>query len=58
MDAVLLNTAVAKAADPVGMASAMARAIEAGLAGYHADPMERRDMATPSTPVLGLAEFG
>ena len=58
MDAVLLNTAVAKAADPVGMAGAMARAIEAGLAGYHADPMERRDMAVPSTPILGLAELG
>ncbi|MFV1493313.1 thiazole synthase [Phaeobacter sp. JH18-32] len=55
MDAVLLNTAVAKAGDPAGMAHAMALAIEAGRAGYHADPMERRDMAVPSTPVLGLA---
>lgn len=57
MDAVLLNTAVAKAGDPAGMARAMALAIEAGRAGYEADPMERRDMAVPSTPVLGLAEF-
>ncbi|NSY39281.1 thiazole synthase [Leisingera sp. ANG59] len=57
MDAVLLNTAVAKAGDPAGMASAMALAVEAGRAGYEADPMERRDMAVPSTPVLGLAEF-
>ena len=57
MDAVLLNTAVAKAGDPVLMARAMATAIVAGRAGYDADPMERRDMAVPSTPVLGLAEF-
>ncbi|MEX0304393.1 MAG: thiazole synthase [Leisingera sp.] len=57
MDAVLLNTAVAKAGDPAGMARAMALAIEAGRAGYAADPMERRDMAVPSTPVLGMAEF-
>lgn len=58
MDAVLLNTAVAKAGDPVGMACAMVQAIEAGLAGFDADPMEPRDMAVPSTPILGLAELG
>ncbi|MEP2530745.1 thiazole synthase [Shimia sp.] len=57
MDAVLLNTAVAKAGNPKEMARAMARAIEAGRAGYNADPMDRRDMAVPSTPILGLAEL-
>lgn len=57
MDGVLLNTAVAKAGDPVGMARAMALAVQAGRAGHLADPMERRDMAVPSTPVLGLAEL-
>ncbi|WP_264212959.1 thiazole synthase [Leisingera thetidis] len=57
MDAVLLNTAVAKAGDPVGMARAMAAAVEAGRQGFEADPMEPRDMAVPSTPVLGLAEL-
>ena len=57
MDAVLLNTAVAKAGDPVSMAAAMAQAIKAGRAGFRAEPMERRDMAVPSTPVLGLAEL-
>ena len=57
MDAVLLNTAVAKAGDPAAMGRAMALAVEAGRQGYAADPMERRDMAVPSTPVLGLAEF-
>lgn len=58
MDAVLLNTAVAKAGDPVAMARAMADAVEVGRAGYLADPMPRRDMAVPSTPILGLAELG
>ena len=57
MDAVLLNTAVAKAGDPVLMARAMAQAIAAGRAGFEAEPMERRDMGVPSTPVLGLAEL-
>jgi len=56
-DAVLLNTAVAKAADPVAMAGAFARAIEAGRAGYLAGPIEPRDMAAPSTPVLGRASL-
>ncbi|GLK75310.1 thiazole synthase [Methylopila jiangsuensis] len=56
-DAVLLNTAVAKAGDPVAMASAFARAIEAGRAAYLADPIEPRDMAAPSTPVFGRASL-
>lgn len=58
MDAVLLNTAVAAAGDPVLMARAMALAIDAGRAAHAADPMEPRDMAVPSTPILGLAELG
>ncbi len=57
MDAVLLNTAVAKAGDPVGMAVAMTGAIKAGRAGFVADPMDPRDMAVPSTPILGMAEL-
>src|SRR5271168_3427420 len=56
-DAVLLNTAVAKAGDPAAMAKAMAGAIEAGRAAYLAGPMEPRDMAAPSTPVLGRANL-
>lgn len=55
MDAVLLNTAVAMAGDPVAMAAAFARAVEAGRAGFEAQPMEPRDMAQPSTPVIGKA---
>ncbi len=56
-DAVLLNTAVAGAADPVAMARAFAAAIEAGHTGYHAGLLEPRDMAVPSTPVIGKAVF-
>ncbi|MBS1063211.1 thiazole synthase [Gluconobacter wancherniae] len=54
-DAVLINTAVAKAGNPVLMAKAFRLACEAGMAGRDADPMEERDMAVPSTPTLGLA---
>lgn len=56
-DAVLLNTAVAKADDPVAMAAAFAGAIEAGRMGYEAGLMEPRDMAAPSTPVFGRANL-
>lgn len=54
-DAVLLNTAVAKAGDPAVMATAFAAAITAGQMAHCADPMEPRDMASPSTPVIGKA---
>ena len=56
-DAVLLNTAIAKALDPVAMARAFALAVEAGRLGWEAGAMEPRDMASPSTPVIGRA-FG
>ena len=54
-DAVLLNTAVAKASDPVMMAQAFAKATEAGYAACQSIPMQARDMASPSTPVMGKA---
>src|ERR1700722_16901714 len=54
-DGVLLNTAVAKAGDPVAMAGAFGQAIEAGRAAFLAGPMQPRDMAAPSTPVVGRA---
>lgn len=54
-DAVLLNTAVARAGDPVAMAQAMLRAVKAGALAHAADPIEERDMAEPSTPVVGKA---
>jgi thiazole synthase len=56
-DAVLLNTAVAKARDPVAMADAFAKAVEAGHAAFQAGWLEPRDMAAPSTPVIGKAVF-
>jgi thiazole synthase len=56
-DAVLLNTAVAKAGDPVRMAAAFAAAIDAGRVAYEAGLMEPRDMAQPSTPVAGTPFF-
>jgi len=52
-DAVLLNTAVAKADDPVLMARAFSLAISAGRSAYLAGLMQRRQTAAPSTPVLG-----
>ena len=56
-DAVLLNTAVAKAGDPVKMAHAFKLAIEAGREACDAQFLEPRDFATPSTPVIGQAVF-
>lgn len=57
-DAVLINTAVSQARDPVGMAGAFAQAVAAGRAAYVAGPMEPRDLAVPSTPVIGKAFLG
>jgi thiazole synthase len=54
-DAVLLNTAIARAGDPVAMAHAFALACEAGRTAYTSLPIAPRDMAEPSTPVLGRA---
>lgn len=51
-DAVLLNTAVAKAADPVAMARAFALGIEAGRAAYLAGVIAPQETASPSTPLI------
>lgn len=56
-DAVLLNTAVAGAADPAAMAGAFAGAVMAGHAAFLAGMLEPRDMAVPSTPLIGKAVF-
>ncbi|MBN8245532.1 thiazole synthase [Nitratireductor aquimarinus] len=56
-DAVLLNTAVAKAGDPAAMAAAFAGAVEASHVAFRAGPLEPRDMAVPSTPIIGKAVF-
>lgn len=57
-DAVLINTAVAQARDPAHMAAAFAQAVAAGHAARLAGPIEARDFATPSTPLLGTAFRG
>ncbi|MTI44312.1 thiazole-phosphate synthase [Roseibium hamelinense] len=54
-DAVLMNTAVARAGNPVAMARAMALAAKAGRLSYESGAMEPRDMAEASTPVIGKA---
>jgi thiazole synthase len=52
-DGVLLNTAVARAGDPVRMAEAFSGAIDAGRAAHEAGLMVRRQTAEPSTPTVG-----
>jgi thiazole synthase len=53
IDAVLLNSAVSQAADPVRMAGAFRQAIEAGRAARLAGVMARQDFAVATTPVTG-----
>jgi len=53
-DAVLMNTAIAGAGDPVAMARAMRLAVEAGRLAYRSGRIPRRMYATASSPVEGL----
>jgi thiazole synthase len=53
-DAVLVNTAIARAGDPVAMAHAFRLAVEAGRAAYLAGVMGEQATAQPSSPVSGL----
>jgi thiazole synthase len=53
-DAVLVNTAIAVADDPVKMAAAFAMAVQAGRDGYEAGLGEQREEAVASSPVGGL----
>src|SRR3954462_15467510 len=53
-DAVLMNTAIAGAQDPVAMAEAMQLAIRAGRLAYGAGRIARKMYATASSPVEGL----
>ncbi|MEX1083285.1 MAG: thiazole synthase [Xanthobacteraceae bacterium] len=52
--AVLLNTAVSKANDPVQMAAAMKSAVEAGRLAYLSGRIPKRRNAEPSSPQFGL----
>jgi thiazole synthase len=53
-DAVLMNTAIAEAKDPILMASAMKHAVIAGRQAYLAGRMGKRLYADPSSPLAGL----
>lgn len=53
-DAVLVNTAVALAHNPVQMARAFAAAVEAGRLGYEAGMMEASSRAAASSPTVGV----
>ncbi len=54
VDAVLMNTAIAAADDPVAMGAAMRHAIIAGRMAYLAGRMPSREIAVPSSPSKGL----
>ncbi len=54
-DAVLMNTAIAAAKDPIGMAGAMRKAVEAGREAFLAGRMAKKAYkASPSSPKTGL----
>lgn len=53
-DAVLVNTAIAVARDPVLMAEAFARGVEAGRMAWHAGRAEPRAEAEASSPLTGF----
>ena len=53
-DGVLMNTAIAEANDPIGMAQAMKLAIQSGRLAYKAGRMPRKKYADPSSPLAGL----
>jgi len=55
--AILMNTGIAAAKDPVGMARAMKLAVEAGRLAYESGRMPRRLYASASSPLDGLATF-
>jgi thiazole synthase len=52
-DGVLMNTAIAEAKNPILMASAMKKAIQAGREAYLAGRMPRRAYASASSPIDG-----
>jgi thiazole synthase len=56
VDGILMNTALAAARDPIGMAHAMRLAVAAGRAAFLAGRMPRREVAMPSSPVEGMLD--
>ena len=53
-DAVLVNTAIAIASDPVRMALAFRKAVEAGRAAHEIGLAETRTMASPTSPLTAI----
>ncbi len=53
-DAILMNTAIAGAKDPVLMASAMKKAVEAGREAFLAGRIPRKAYGSASSPIEGL----
>ena len=53
-DGILMNTAIARAANPVLMASSMKKAVQAGREAFLAGRMPRRRYASASSPIDGL----
>src|SRR6185436_10922421 len=56
VDGILMNTGIAAASDPVRMATAMRQAVEAGRLAYLAGRMPKREIAVPSSPVIGMLD--
>ncbi|HEX5370410.1 MAG TPA: thiazole synthase [Dehalococcoidia bacterium] len=54
-DAVLVNTAIAKAKDPALMGEAFRRGVEAGRKAYQAGRIEKKAYASASSPLQGVA---
>jgi len=54
VDGMLMNTAIAEAQDPVGMATAMRHAVLAGRQAFLSGRMPRREVAVPSSPATGM----
>ncbi len=55
-DALLLNTAIAQAREPVRMAAAMKKAVEAGREAFLAGRIPRKAYASASSPIEGLVQ--
>ena len=54
--AVLVNTAIAAAENPVKMARAFRMAVESAQEALDAGPIEQQDKASPSSPLTGFLE--
>jgi thiazole synthase len=54
VEAVLMNTAISGAQDPLAMAHAMRKAVEAGRLAYKAGRIPRKLYATASSPLEGI----